>query len=143
RLFSYATGFSSLQQPISNPGVGVYAGTNNPNGAVVGLATDGTELWRPPVEVTAAVQAQVVPGPFVFSPGVSQVVVADQSGKVSMVSANDGSLSWQVGPLGDRIQATPTLQLQPYSNIALPDDLIFVGTSNTVTLNPNKITALA
>jgi hypothetical protein len=140
RLFTYSIGFSALTQPLPSVGVGFYSVNNNQRGPLVGVG-DGVELWRPPSLLGAAVQAQAVPGPFAAFAGDS-IVVGDQAGIVTLVGASDGQVHWQTAALGDSVAGTPNVQFRAYSSISLPDDLVFVGTSNSTTGNPNKIYAL-
>jgi outer membrane protein assembly factor BamB len=105
------------------------------------LDATGAELFRPPTSVTSAVQAQVVPGPFAAYTE-PHLVVADQAGIVSLVSSTSGAVRWQTASLGDRIQGTPTVQFKAFSTVTLPDDLVFIGTSNSISGLSNRIVAL-
>ncbi|XXF81369.1 PQQ-binding-like beta-propeller repeat protein [Myxococcaceae bacterium GXIMD 01537] len=149
-LWCYSVGTSSLNQPITELGVGIFSSFNN---AVIANLTrtsnpalDGDERWRP-----VALQG-TIGGRFPVVPlrGLSgqYLLVGTQAGYMYALNAATGAVLWTGDggqPLG-RIQSFPVTQLHDYANAAYqaaqPRDLVFFATRLDGDARGNKVVAL-
>lgn len=148
-LWCYSVGFSTLQQPITELGVGIF--TSNTSGRVTANLTntaeptfDGNERWRP-VQLQGAVQSRFPIVPLSGRTG-QYILTGDQAGYTQAIRADTGELLWRsTTPLGT-IQSFPVAQLHDYANqdykTAFPGrDLAFFSTRLS-TGTDNKVVAL-
>ncbi|MBX7113898.1 MAG: PQQ-binding-like beta-propeller repeat protein [Myxococcaceae bacterium] len=123
-LWCYSVGSPSVQQPVTELGVGAF--TANNTGSVTANRTqagnsDGFERWRP-VQLSGAVQSRFPVVPLQGKTG-TYILTGDQSGRAYAINAQDGTVTWRANsgnPLtaGDIIQAQPGVQLYAFSNAA-------------------------
>jgi hypothetical protein len=147
-LWCYSVGFSSLQQPITEVGVGIF--TSNNSGRLTANLTntataelDGDERWRP-VKLQGVVQSRF---PLVPLHGLSgqYILTGDQAGFPYAIRADTGEILWRGASLGI-IQSFPVVQLHDYADTAYkaahPNrDLAFFAT-RLGTGTDNKVVAL-
>ncbi len=149
-LWCYSVGFSSLQQPITEPGPTGGIFTSNSSGRVTASLTntsspelDGNERWRP-VQLQGAVQSRFPLVPLHGLPG-QYILTGDQAGYPYAIRAETGELLWRGASLGI-IQSFPVVQLHDYAGTAYkaahPNrDLAFFATRLS-TGTDNKVVAL-
>jgi outer membrane protein assembly factor BamB len=150
-LWCYSVGFSTLQQPITELGVGIFSA--NTSGRVTANLTntatpvlDGNERWRP-VQLLGAVQSRF---PIVPLSGLSgqYIVTGDMAGYAQVIRTDTGEFLWRSStPLGT-IQSFPVVQLHDTASTnaaykaAFPGrDLAFFATRLS-TGTGNKVVAL-
>ncbi|HEX8820697.1 MAG TPA: PQQ-binding-like beta-propeller repeat protein [Archangium sp.] len=147
-LWCYSVGFSSLQQPITELGVGIFSA--NTSGRVTASLTntstpvfDGNERWRP-VQLQGAVQSRFPIVPLHGLPG-QYILTGDQAGFTYAIRTDSGEVLWRGASLGT-IQAFPVVQLHDFANAAYKAaspgrDLAFFATRLS-TGTDNKVVAL-
>ncbi|MGZ3460613.1 MAG: outer membrane protein assembly factor BamB family protein, partial [Archangium sp.] len=144
-LWCYSVGFSTLQQPVTELGVGIF--TSNTSGRVTANLTntstpslDGNERWRP-VQLQGSVQSRFPIVPLSGLPG-QYIITGDQAGYPYVIRSDTGEVLWRGAAIGP-IQSFPVTQLYNYANTAYKTafpgrDLAFfatrlsTGTNNTV-----------
>ncbi|PTL80990.1 PQQ-binding-like beta-propeller repeat protein [Vitiosangium sp. GDMCC 1.1324] len=147
-LWCYSVGFSTLQQPITELGVGIF--TSNTSGRVTANLTntstpslDGNERWRP-VQLQGAVQSRFPVVPLSGLPG-QYILTGDQAGYTYAIRTDTGEVLWRsTTPLGT-IQSFPVVQLYnttstnaaykaafPGRDLAFFATRLSTGTNNTV-----------
>jgi PQQ-like domain len=150
-LWCYSVGVSTLQQPITEVGVGIF--TSNNSGRVTANLTntatpelDGDERWRP-VLLQGAVQSRF---PVVPLKGLSgqYIIVGDQAGYTYAIRTDTGEVLWtgNNGVSLGLIQSFPVTQLYDYANAAYQAahpgrDLAIFATRLSTGTN-NKVVAL-
>lgn len=147
-LWCYSVGFSTLQQPITELGVGIF--TSNTSGRVTAHLTntstpslDGDERWRP-VRLEGAVQSRFPVVPLYGLPG-QYILTGDQAGFTYAIRTDTGEVLWRSTTSLGTLQSFPVAQLYNTSSTnaaykaAFPGrDLAFfatrlsTGTDNTV-----------
>ncbi|HEX8436489.1 PQQ-binding-like beta-propeller repeat protein, partial [Archangium sp.] len=112
-LWCYSVGFSTLQQPITELGVGIFS--SNTSGRVTANLThtstpvlDGNERWRP-VQLQGAVQSRFPIVPLSGLPG-QYILTGDQAGFTYAIRTDTGEVLWRGASLG-AIQSFPVVQL--------------------------------
>jgi hypothetical protein len=150
-LWCYSVGFSTLQQPITELGVGIFS--SNTSGRVTANLTntaspmlDGNERWRP-VQLQGAVQSRFPIVPLSGLPG-QYIVTGDQAGYAQVIRANTGELLWRSTTSLGTIQSFPVVQLfdtavtnDAYKAAFPGRDLAFFATRLS-TGTDNKVVAL-
>lgn len=150
-LWCYSVGFSTLQQPITELGVGIFS--SNTSGRVTANLTntatpvlDGNERWRP-VQLQGAVQSRFPIVPLSGLPG-QYIVTGDQAGYAQVIRAHTGELLWRSTTSLGTIQSFPVVQLHDTAvtndayKAAFPGrDLAFFATRLS-TGTDNKVVAL-
>ncbi len=150
-LWCYSTGFSTLQQPITELGVGIF--TSNTSGRVTANLMntttpelDGDERWRP-VKLDGAVQSRFPIVPLYGQTG-QFILTGDQTGITYAIRAESGEVFWRGngGVSIGTIQSFPVVQLHSYANAAYQAahpgrDLAFFATRLSTGTN-NKVVAL-
>ncbi|HYO52335.1 PQQ-binding-like beta-propeller repeat protein [Archangium sp.] len=113
-LWCYSVGFSTLQQPITELGVGIFS--SNTSGRVTANLTntaspalDGNERWRP-VQLQGAVQSRFPTVPLSGLPG-QYILTGDQAGYTQAIRTDTGELSWRSTTALGTIQSFPVVQL--------------------------------
>jgi outer membrane protein assembly factor BamB len=150
-LWCYSVGFSTLQQPVTELGVGIFS--SNTSGRVTANLTntatpvlDGNERWRP-VQLQGAVQSRFPIVPLSGRSG-QYILTGDQAGYTQAIRTDTGELLWRsTTPLGT-IQSFPVAQLHDTTatnaayKAAFPaKDLAFFATRLS-TGTDNKVVAL-
>ncbi|AKJ03716.1 outer membrane protein assembly factor BamB [Archangium gephyra] len=150
-LWCYSVGFSTLQQPVTELGVGIFS--SNTSGRVTANLTntatpvlDGNERWRP-VQLQGAVQSRFPIVPLSGRSG-QYILTGDQAGYTQAIRTDTGELLWRsTTPLGT-IQSFPVAQLHDTTatnaayKAAFPGkDLAFFATRLS-TGTDNKVVAL-
>ncbi|RKH37670.1 outer membrane protein assembly factor BamB family protein [Corallococcus sicarius] len=136
-LWCYSVGLSSLFQPVTELGAGIYSSFND---SVVGNLTntadpavDGAERFRP-VKLSGAVGSRFPVVPLLGRPGQQFLVVGDQTGVPAVLNAATGVALWRNTALGlGNISSFPVTQLLDYANpeyraVYSNIDLAFFGT---------------
>jgi len=150
-LWCYSVGFSTLQQPITELGVGIF--TSNTSGRVTANLTntstpelDGNERWRP-VRLQGAVQSRFPIVPLSGQSG-QYILTGDQAGFTYAIRTDSGEVLWRSTTSLGTIQAFPVVQLfnTPATNAAYKAafpgrDLAFFATRQS-TGTDNKVVAL-
>ncbi|HSP78258.1 MAG TPA: dehydrogenase, partial [Myxococcaceae bacterium] len=151
-LWCYSVGFSTMQQPITELGVGIFS--SNTSGRVTANLTDtanppsfdGHERWRP-VQLQGAVQSRFPIVPLHGLPG-QYILTGDQAGHTYAIRADTGEVLWNGngGVSLGTIQSFPVVQLYDYANAAYQAahpgrDLAFFATRLS-TGTDNKVVAL-
>ncbi|RKH65369.1 dehydrogenase [Corallococcus llansteffanensis] len=121
-LWCYSVGLSSLFQPVTELGAGIFSSFND---SVVGNVTntadatvDGAERFRP-VKLSGAVGSRFPVVPLLGRPGQQFLVVGDQSGVPAVLNAATGEALWRNTTLGlGNISSFPVTQLLDYANPA-------------------------
>lgn len=150
-LWCYSTGFSTLQQPITELGVGIFT-SNNSGRVTANLMNtttpelDGDERWRP-VKLDGAVQSRFPIVPLYGLTG-QFILTGDQTGMTYAIRAESGEVLWRGngGVSLGTIQSFPVVQLYSYANDAYKAahpgrDLAFFATRLSTGTN-NKVVAL-
>jgi hypothetical protein len=115
-LWCYSVGFSSLQQPITELGVGIF--TSSTSGRVTANLTntttaerDGEERWRP-VLLQGSVQSRFPVVPLYGLPG-QYILTGDQAGYTYAIRADTGEVLWRGngGVSLGTLQSFPVVQL--------------------------------
>jgi outer membrane protein assembly factor BamB len=150
-LWCYSVGFSSLQQPITELGVGIF--TSNTSGRVTANLTstaiperDGDERWRP-VLLQGAVQSRF---PIVPLYGLSgqYIITGDQAGYTYAIRADSGEVLWRGngGVSLGTLQSFPVVQLHDFANAtyqaAHPGRDLAIFATRLSTGTANKVVAL-
>jgi len=147
-LWCYSVGFSTLQQPITELGKGIFSA--NTSGRVTAnlydtssAVFDGNERWRP-VQLQGAVQSRFPIVPLHGKTG-QYILTGDQAGYPYALSADTGEVLWKGALLGT-LQSFPVVQLYDYADTAYraahPNrDLAFFATRLSTGTN-NKVVAL-
>jgi len=122
-LWCYSVGFSTLQQPITELGVGIFS--SNTAGRVTANLTnpstpvlDGNERWRP-VRLQGAVQSRFPIVPLSGLPG-QYILTGDQAGFTYAIHTDSGEVLWRSATSLGTIQAFPVVQL--YNTVATNAD---------------------
>jgi outer membrane protein assembly factor BamB len=148
-LWCYSVGFSTLQQPITELGVGIF--TSNTSGRVTANLTntstpvvDGNERWRP-VRLQGAVQSRFPIVPLSGLPG-QYILTGDQAGFTYAIHTDSGDVLWRSTTSLGTIQAFPVAQLHAFANEAYKGafpgrDLAFFATRQS-TGTDNRVVAL-
>jgi outer membrane protein assembly factor BamB len=150
-LWCYSVGFSTLQQPITELGVGIF--TSNTSGRVTANLTntstpslDGNERWRP-VQLPGAVQSRFPIVPLSGRSG-QYIITGDQAGYAQAIRTDTGELLWRSTTSLGTIQSFPVVQLYNTAvtnadyKAAFPNrDLAFFATRLS-TGTDNKVVAL-
>ena len=149
-LWCYSMGLSSLFQPVTELGAGIFSSFND---SVVGNLTntadpavDGAERFRP-VKLSGAVGSRFPVVPLLGRPGQQFLVVGDQNGVPAVLNASTGVALWRNATLGlGNISSFPVTQLFDYANPAYRAvysniDLAFFGTRNPSAAQ-NQVVAL-
>lgn len=121
-LWCYSVGLSSLFQPVTELGAGIFTSFND---SVVGNLTnpadpavDGAERFRP-VKLAGAVGSRFPVVPLLGRPGQQFLVVGDQTGVPAVLNASTGVALWRNTTLGlGNISSFPVTQLLDYANPA-------------------------
>ncbi|RKG67625.1 dehydrogenase [Corallococcus exercitus] len=119
-LWCYSVGLSSLLQPVTELGVGIFSSFND---SVVGSLTntvnpseDGAERFRP-VKMTGLIGSRFPVVPLLGRPGQQWIVVGDQAGVPAVLNAATGEFLWKNTTLGlGNISSFPVTQLLDYAN---------------------------
>ncbi|WP_375759527.1 PQQ-binding-like beta-propeller repeat protein [Corallococcus exercitus] len=119
-LWCYSVGLSSLLQPVTELGVGIFSSYND---SVVGTLTntvnpseDGAERFRP-VKMTGLIGSRFPVVPLLGRPGQQWIVVGDQAGVPGVLNAATGEFLWRNTTLGlGNISSFPVTQLLDYAN---------------------------
>ncbi|GMU05579.1 PQQ-binding-like beta-propeller repeat protein [Corallococcus caeni] len=119
-LWCYSVGLSTLQQPVTELGVGIFSSFND---SVVGSLTntvnpseDGAERFRP-VKMTGLIGSRFPVVPLLGRPGQQWIVVGDQAGVPAVLNAATGEFLWKNTTLGlGNISSFPVTQLLDYAN---------------------------
>ncbi|RKH38895.1 dehydrogenase [Corallococcus sp. AB050B] len=143
-LWCYSVGLSSLLQPVTELGVGIFSSYND---SIVGSLTntvnpseDGAERFRP-VKMTGLIGSRFPVVPLLGRPGQQWIVVGDQSGVPAVLNAATGEFLWRNTTLGlGNISSFPVTQLLDYANPEYRTthsniDLAIFATRNTSALN--------
>ncbi|RKH02193.1 dehydrogenase [Corallococcus carmarthensis] len=143
-LWCYSVGMSSLHQPITELGVGIFSSSND---SVVGMLTntvnpseDGAERFRP-VKMPAKIETRFPVVPLLGRPGQQWLVVGDTTGVPAVLNAATGEFLWKNTTLGlGSISSFPVTQLLDYANPEYRTtysnvDLAFFGTRNSSAQN--------
>ncbi|QRO02273.1 PQQ-binding-like beta-propeller repeat protein [Archangium violaceum] len=150
-LWCYSVGFSTLQQPITELGVGIF--TANTSGSVTANLTntstpvaDGSERWRP-VRLQGSVQSRFPIVPLYNRPG-QYILTGDQAGFTYAIRTETGELLWRSTSSLGTIQSFPVVQLfntgstnQAYKDAFPGKDLAFFATRLS-TGTTNQVVAL-
>ncbi len=147
-LWCYSVGFSTLQQPITELGVGIFS--SNTSGRVTAnlydtadALFDGNERWRP-VQLQGAVQSRFPIVPLHGRTG-QYILTGDQAGYPYALSADTGEVLWRGALLGT-IQSFPVVQLYDYADAAYqaahPNRDLAVFATRLSTGTNNKVVAL-
>ncbi|MFL5351873.1 PQQ-binding-like beta-propeller repeat protein [Archangium sp.] len=150
-LWCYSAGFSTLQQPITELGVGIF--TSNTSGRVTANLTntstpslDGNERWRP-VQLQGPVQSRFPIVPLSGRSG-QYIVTGDQAGYAQAIRTDTGELLWRSTTSLGTIQSFPVVQLYnttstnaAYKAAFLNRDIAFFATRLSTGTN-NKVVAL-
>lgn len=150
-LWCYSVGFSTLQQPITELGVGIF--TSNTSGRVTASLTntstpslDGNERWRP-VQLAGSVQSRFPIVPLSGRSG-QYILTGDQAGYAQAIRTDTGELLWRSSSSLGTIQSFPVVQLYNTGSTnaaykaAFPNrDIAFFATRLS-TGTDNKVVAL-
>lgn len=148
-LWCYSVGFSTLQQPVTELGVGIFS--SNTSGRVTANLTntaepgfDGHERWRP-VQLQGAVQSRFPIVPLSGLPG-QYILTGDQAGFTYAIRSDTGESLWRSTTSLGTIQSFAVAQLHDYANAAYKAafpgrDLAFFATRLS-TGTDNKVVAL-
>ncbi|RKG86492.1 dehydrogenase [Corallococcus terminator] len=121
-LWCYSVGLSSLFQPVTALGEGLFSSFND---SVVGNLTsvanpaeDGAERFRP-VKLSGSVGSRFPVVPLLGRPGQQFLVVGDQAGVPAVINAATGEFLWRNTTIGlGNISSFPVTQLLDYANPA-------------------------
>ncbi|MCY1041751.1 PQQ-binding-like beta-propeller repeat protein [Corallococcus sp. bb12-1] len=121
-LWCYSVGLSSLFQPVTALGEGIFSSFND---SVVGSLTssanpaeDGAERFRP-VKLSGKVGSRFPVVPLLGRPGQQFLVVGDQAGVPAVINAATGEFLWRNTTIGlGNISSFPVTQLLDYANPA-------------------------
>lgn len=121
-LWCYSVGLSSLLQPVTELGVGIFSSFND---SVVGTLTntvnpslDGAERFRP-VKLSGLIGSRFPVVPLLGRGGQQFIVVGDQAGVPAVLNAATGEFLWKNTTLGlGNINSFPVTQLLDYANPA-------------------------
>ena len=150
-LWCYSVGFSTLQQPVTELGVGIF--TSNTSGRVTASLTntaepgfDGHERWRP-VQLQGAVQSRFPIVPLSGLPG-QYILTGDQAGFTYAIRTDTGEVLWRSTTSLGTIQSFAVAQLYnttstnaAYKAAFSGRDLAFFATRLS-TGTDNKVVAL-
>jgi outer membrane protein assembly factor BamB len=147
-LWCYSVGFSTLQQPITELGKGIFSA--NTSGRVTANlydttnpVFDGNERWRP-VQLQGAVQSRFPIVPLHGRTG-QYILTGDQAGYPYALSADTGEVLWRGALLGT-LQSFPVVQLYDYADAAYraahPNRDLAVFATRLSTGTNNKVVAL-
>jgi outer membrane protein assembly factor BamB len=150
-LWCYTVGMSTLQQPITEAGAGIFTAFNDTvianRTTPTTPATDGDERWRP-VRLQGTIGGRFPVVPLRGLSGQS-LLVGTQEGAMYALSAQTGAVLWRGdnGQLLGRIQSFPVTQLHDFANTAYkaahPNrDLVFFATRIDGNPTGNKVIAL-
>jgi hypothetical protein len=149
-LWCYNVGTSSLMQPITEAGVGIFTSFNNSvianRTTTATPATDGDERWRP-VQLQGTIGGRFPVVPLRGLTG-QYLLVGTQDGYMYALNAQTGEVLWRGEngqPLG-KIQSLPVTQLYDFANAAYRaarnEDLVFFATRQDGDPVGNKVVAL-
>jgi outer membrane protein assembly factor BamB len=147
-LWCYSVGFSTLQQPITELGKGIFSA--NTSGRVTAnlydttdALFDGNERWRP-VQLQGAVQSRFPIVPLHGRSG-QYILTGDQAGYPYALSADTGEILWQGASLGT-LQSFPVVQLHDFADAAYraahPGRDLAIFATRLSTGTDNKVVAL-
>jgi hypothetical protein len=119
-LWCYSVGLSSLNQPVTELGVGIFSSFNDSVVAVrtdtANAAEDGAERFRP-VKLSGLIGSRFPVVPLLGRAGQQFIVVGDQAGVPAVLNASTGEFLWRNTTLGlGNISSFPVTQLLDYAN---------------------------